>query len=194
VKSYADILGDASPTVRSGQRVAEIVAALAPPVRSDDVDGDTPPAPATTALVKIEPKSEPIGPLMPFVPGLIGGAVGAVAWKKHRVLGFLAGHAVAASAIPIARGYGDERRRALFQLGIEGAGIGGALLLKKHANLNPALGWAVGILGGVAVTALIPGSPANEGVKQIRANAKKPGGSWLDSIYPKGTFPQFEKP
>ena len=183
MKSYADILGASSPTARSGQRVAEIVAALAPPTRTEG-DGDSA-APATTALVKVEPKHEPIGPMaMPLVPGIIGGAIGAVAWKKHRVLGFLAGHAIAANALPIARGYGDERKRALYQLGIESAGIGGAFLLKKH--MNPALGWAVGILGGVAVTAFIPGSPANEGVKQIRANAKKPGGSWLDAIYPKG--------
>lgn len=183
MKSYADILGESSPTIRSGKRVAEIVAALAPPTRAEG-DGEPSSTPGA-AIVKVEPKGEPIGPMVaPFVPGFIGGAVGAVTWKEHRVLGFLAGHAIAANAIPITRGYGDERRRALYQLGIEGAGIGGALLLKKH--MHPVFGWAVGILGGVAVTALIQGSPANEGFKKIRANANKPGGSWLDAIAPKG--------
>ena len=152
MKSYADILGDASPTARSGKRVAEIVAALAPPTRAE---GEGEPG---TAIVKAETKSEPVGPMsLQLVPGAIGGVVGAVAWKQHRVLGFLAGHAVAANAIPIVRGYGDERKRALYQLGIEGAGIGGALMLKKY--MHPAFGWAVGILGGVAVSAFIPGSP-----------------------------------
>jgi hypothetical protein len=158
-RRYANILGNVSPSARGVSRAADIVAALAPP-----------PSGSSTALVPQSPRPTTKEIALDVLPGLGGGVVGALSWKRHRVLGFLLGHALAATAVPLYRGHGNERKRALCQLGVEGAGIGGALLWKDH----PVLGWIGGIMLGTGVTMLIPGSPANTGYARLHADLNAP--------------------
>lgn len=148
MRKYVDVMGHVSPSAKSVTKAADIVAALAPPKQ------DLP-----KALAKKEPPKPSAGQLVSsLLPGVAGGAAGAYLWKKHRVLGFLAGHAVGSTAYPIYRGRGDERKRALYQLGVEGAGVAGALYYKKH----PVVGWLGGVVAGSLVSALMPDSPLRE--------------------------------
>lgn len=146
--SYMHALGSLSPSLSGAARASDIVAALAPPVRSGS---------STAALVK-PPEEKSVGPIVAsLVPGVIGAGVGAVVFRgKHPWLGGLTGFALASTAHPIVTGRG--RRRAMFQLGVEGAGIAGSLAWKKH----PFWGWVAGIAGGVVATAMFDGSPARE--------------------------------
>jgi hypothetical protein len=114
-------------------------------------------------MVKAEPKADVKKVALALVPGVIGAGVGALVWKDHRLLGALAGHAVASTAVPIWRG-GAERKRGLCQLGIEGAGVVGALLWEKH----PVVGWLGGVTAGALVTAFVPGSPAQKAYKDLK--------------------------
>lgn len=154
--SAAEILGSISPTARGVGRGASIVAALMPPAKAAD-----------GAIVKAERESASSA-VLKFVPGLAGAGVGALVWKKHRVLGALLGHAVVGNVLPIVRG-GADRKRAMCQLGVEGAGIAGSLLWDEH----PIFGWGAGILAGAAVTAFIKGSPTNELWKKWSSEIKK---------------------
>jgi len=87
-------------------------------------------------------------------PALAASIAGAVLWKKHRVLGFLAGGTLGASIYPITEG-GDTRKAALVGASISAASIGGALAWKKH----PILGYlAAGLASQVAVRSIAPNS------------------------------------
>jgi hypothetical protein len=142
---YTKMLGGVSPSTSAGKRAADIVAALAPPPR----DG------APDALARLEREQQPAlnASAMSLLPWVGGGAVGAYLWKDHRVLGFLAGGALASTVGPIYKG-GPERRRALARLGIDAAGILGSLKFQKH----PILGWIGGVLAGSIVASLVPGT------------------------------------
>jgi hypothetical protein len=92
-----------------------------------------------------------------IAPGFFGAAVGALAYRKHWVLGALGGHAIGANAMPLWRG-GVARKRALYNLAVEGSGIAGALYFKR----SPILGWLGGVLVGSTATSFFKDSPAYE--------------------------------
>jgi hypothetical protein len=148
-KSYTDLIGAASSTGRTASRIAGVAAALAPP---------PPPTPGA-AMVPVAPQhqTESIGEFAWSVaPSVAGGAVGAYAWRRHRVLGFLAGSAVVSNASGLYSG-GDARTHALHRLGIEGAGIVGALQSKRP--LYQVGGWLAGTVLGMIASYYVPGSP-----------------------------------
>lgn len=150
MKNYMDIITGASPTARGAARAADIVAALAPPAKSSAV--------ATSAAHSSESFT---GKLVRFVPGVAGAGVGFFAWKKHRVLGALAGHAVVGSAYEFYKG---DRTKAVCDLAVEGAGVAGALWYKKR----PWAGWLGGVLAGAVATYFVPGSPIKDQVAKLR--------------------------
>jgi hypothetical protein len=161
--SYTHVLGNIAPSLNGARRASDILAALAPPPQES-----TP-----KALAKLEPKPQvresAAHAALGLAPGLVGAAIGAVAWKNHRVLGALAGHALASNVYPIVRGGPAERTRALCGLGVEAAGIGGALLYPAH----PVVGWLGGVVVGAVVTSFVPGSGAQEAWEKIKAGIKK---------------------
>lgn len=145
---YIEVLGNISPTARGAQHAADIVAALTPPIAT------TPGS--NSSLVPTRSGGHSLGSIVKeVIPGVIGGALGALVFKKHRVLGLLGGHALGSTAYQLYRNDGDDREIALYRLGIEGAGIAGALAFKKHR----ALGWIGGVASAAAVSTFIPGSP-----------------------------------
>lgn len=152
MSKYSDILGSVSPSALGVRRAADVVAALSPPARSDTEIAKNSDAPSTSSAV------------LALVPGAIGAGFGALAWKRHRVLGAVVGHALATTALPLVRG-GADRRRALCQLGVEGAAVAGSLLYDKH----PILGFVGGLAVGAAATAFVPGSPVNTLWKKWRS-------------------------
>lgn len=149
------VLGDATPTATGARQVADIVAAMAPP----------PPGAAGTVAMRPASSASAGRIAMALAPGVAAGTAGAVIWKKHRVLGFLAGHAVGQSGYQFIRG--GDKKKAICNLAVEGAGVVGALKLFK--GRKPVYGWLAGVLGGAVVTAFVPGSPANEAYRRLRS-------------------------
>lgn len=148
-------LGQLSPTAAGAQRAAGIVRALAPPSIGAE----------PTALDRVKPKQESVG----FVRGLApvgAGIVGALAWKRHRVLGFFGGHALGESAFSFMEG---DTARGLTKLGIEAAAIGGSLKFKRH----PVLGYFGGLLAGLGISYLIPGSTTKTEWEKLKARTAK---------------------
>lgn len=77
---------------------------------------------------------------------IAGGAIGAVVWKKHRVLGAIAGSSIGRNTPALL--HAEHRRSALCNMGVTGAGVLGSLLMPG----TPAVGFIVGWLaGGAAV-------------------------------------------
>ncbi len=153
MSKYQSILGSSS-TAQGLGRAGTLVAAMTPPAKKDV---GTPPAPSAKTTMKLATT---------MVPGLAVGGVGAYMWKKHRVLGFLAGHALGSNAKGVWDG-GSDRRKALGSLAVEGAGVGGALMWKKH----PVLGFLAGSLTGVVASVLVPGTYAHD--EWVKWRAKK---------------------
>lgn len=154
VKDQIEIFGTVSPTAAGAKHVADIVAALAPPTRDISVLGAGQP-------VKSEGPGV-VATVSDWLPGLAGGAIGYVGWKKHPILGFLGGHALGSVAGDIYRG---DVRGGLCNLGVEAAGIAGALRWKRH----PVFGWLVGIVAGTAVAAMVPGSDQQAWWRKVKA-------------------------
>jgi uncharacterized membrane protein len=145
------MLGHVSPTATAGRHVADIVAALAPP-----------PAPTAQALARPAASTPSLTEIAKrMAPGVIGGVVGMMLWKRHPVLGFLAGHAVGAMAYPLYKG---DKKRAMCNLAVEGTGIAGALYYRKH----PALGYIMGASAGAVATYFVDGSPMKEVVAEVK--------------------------
>lgn len=161
MERYAKVLGSVSPSAAGAQRVADVVAALAPPPSTSV---------STHSAAMVSTKSEsPATAAAKLVPGLIGGAIGYSMFRRsHPVLGFLGGHAVGSAAFSLYKG-GAERKKALCQLGVEAAGIGGALMWKKH----PVLGWVAGVAAGTVASSFVPGSPACDELAGFKAWLKK---------------------
>lgn len=160
--SYMESLGEMSSSARSAKHVANIVAAMSPPPR-ETVSG----AVDTTALVPVkptEPKVSVAKSIVGLAPGVVAGGVGALAWKKHRVLGFAVGHALGSAVYPMFRGTPQEKKSAMCVLGVEGAGVAGALLWKKHSLF----GWIAGILVGAAAVSTVPGNPVTSELKKLK--------------------------
>ncbi len=160
--SYMTVLGAASPSAKSA---SEIIQALVPPKRTGEpaVEG----APAPKPEVALSERATHLA--VDLAPGVAGGLAGAYAWKKHRVLGFLAGHAVASNVMPIVRNKDGERKDALHMLGVEGSGVVGALMNKR----SPALGWVVGTAVGIAASSVFSDSPIRKHYREWRAEYDK---------------------
>jgi hypothetical protein len=92
-----------------------------------------------------------------LVPGLAAGIAGFAIVPAHPVLGFLGGETLGQNAYRLYRGQGTDRARALSNVGVIGATIGGSLMMKRH----PFWGGVIGFVVGLAVTSLVPGSNAN---------------------------------
>lgn len=152
-RSFMHILGSAAPSLGTAVRAGDIVAALAPPANSPGATAITkaPPHKSALEVAKEVAKDEAF-------PVLVGGGAGWLLFRKsgHPILGALAGHAVASVARPLITG--KDRKRALCQLAVEGAGVVGALVWKKH----PVLGWVLGLGAGFVATALVKDSAAHE--------------------------------
>jgi len=163
MERYAKVLGSVSPSAAGAKRVADIVAALAPPPSTSA---------SSVAMTPVKPTESPASAAVKLVPGLIGGAVGYSMFRRsHPVLGFLGGHALGSAAFSLYKG-GEERKRALCQLGVEAAGIGGALMWKQH----PVLGWVAGIAAGTVASSFVPGSPACNELVGLKTWLKKKTG------------------
>lgn len=155
-RSDIDIFGSTAKTAR---HAADIVAAMAPPARpaaNPDAEALVPAAHEATPSVGKSLKA--------MAPGLAGAAAGALLWKKHRVLGLLAGHALASNAVPLYKSSGKERTTILCRLATEGAGIGGALLWKDHRIL----GWIGGMLTGFVASSFVSGTPMNDEIQAFK--------------------------
>ena len=107
------------------------------------------------ALSIAEPKTDP-SLAKTIVPGAAAGVIGSLLWKKHMVLGFLAGDAIGLNAFRIFRDHGDDRVRAATNLGLGASGIIGSLMWQKH----PVWGWLIGHMIGAVATSFVPGSNA----------------------------------
>lgn len=92
-----------------------------------------------------------------LLPGGVIGVAGAMGWKKHRVLGFLAGESLGQNTYRLYRGQGGDRVRALTNMGMTGAAVAGSLLWKKH----PFWGFVAGLAAGTVATSFVPGSNAH---------------------------------
>lgn len=148
---YVEVLGASSPTIGGARRAADIFAALAPPAAGPH-----------KALVKTEPPHESVTEIAKdLAPGIGVAAAGAYAWKKHRVLGALLGHAVGSNAYKFYKG---DKTHAWTQLAVEVVGVLGALKWKKH----PVLGWGAGIVAGTLATSFVPGSASQDALSRFR--------------------------
>ncbi len=75
-----------------------------------------------------------------------GGAIGAVLYKKNRVLGAIAGASIGRNVPAVL--HVENRRNALCNMGETGAGVVGSLLGERYGH--PVVGFAVGWLAGKA--------------------------------------------
>ena len=151
MSKYTTVMG-VSPTASGAKKAADIVAALAPPSSK------------STAMVAAGGSSL-VGEAKKMAPGLAGAGVGYFAWKKHPVLGILAGHAVGSNAMELATG---DRKKALCNLAVEGAGIYGALKYGKGRTGRSVLGYVAGAVAGAVATYFVPGSPARDAYDKWR--------------------------
>lgn len=76
--------------------------------------------------------------------GFLAGVGGSRVWKKHRWLGFIAGHSIGGNIYSLIRNEGDERKEAIGSLGVGAAIVGGSLLLKKYPFWGGVLGAITG--------------------------------------------------
>lgn len=84
--------------------------------------------------------------LKTLAPLGVGAAAGAYFWKRHRVLGGLAGGVIGANGPALLEAH--SRRDALCNIGQVGSGVIGSKLMKRR----PVVGFILGWLGGGAVT------------------------------------------
>lgn len=149
---YAQALYGISPTARGVGHVSDIILGLAPP------------APAGTTAIAPVHTGEPITKkLVKFVPHAVGLVAGYSLWKKHRYLGALAGHAAINSGYEFYKG---DKKKALCELAVEGAGIIGAL--KYSGGRKPVVGWLLGVVAGSIATYFVEGSPVRNAVARLR--------------------------
>lgn len=149
---YAANLSDISPTILGVHRAADIVAALAPPAA-----GTTAIVPAAPAV----PQESVVKKVLRFAPGAAGAAAGFAAWKNHRILGAVAGHALVNSGWEFYKG---DKKKALCNAAVEGTGIAGAMFFHK----SPVIGFVGGALAAAVATYFVPGSPVRQQVERFR--------------------------
>lgn len=105
-----------------------------------------------------------------------GAAAGAYYSKKHPVLGGLAGYAVGSNVVPLVRGYGNERKDAMYRMAIEGAAIGASYYAKKvHkvGNVGAVAAFAGGMFAATMLTLYMPGSPAHRLGARLERDRKR---------------------
>lgn len=118
----------------------------------------------------VSPSSAAVAHPAPSDPTLVAmvapaaalGLVGVAAWPKHRFLGFVLGETVGGNAFRLYRGQGDDRARALCNVGATMAGVTGSLMWKAH----PFWGYVLGFGLGTLATALVPGSNAHKSLRK----------------------------
>ena len=147
MRQYLNSVASVSPTFGAADRAYDVVSALIPPT----------PKAGSVVTPTTESKPSFTKSLVHFVPSAVGLAAGYLftPYKKHRVLSALAGHAIVYSGYTFYKG---DKKRALCEAAVEGAGILGALKFKR----SPVLGWVGGILAGSVVTSFVDGSPARD--------------------------------
>lgn len=145
---------EVSPTARGVGRVSDLILGLAP---------SPAPAAGTAALAPVK-QDEPITKkLVKFVPHVVGAGVGYMVWKKHPILGALAGHALVNSGYEYYKG---DKKTALCELAVEAAGVMGAL--KLFGGRSPVKGWLVGVVAAAAATYFVDDSPVKKVVDKLR--------------------------
>ncbi len=82
--------------------------------------------------------------------GLVGAGAGAFVWKKHRYLGAFGGYILGHDGYRLVANEG-ARTSAFVRMGSAGAAIAGAMLLP----ITPALGFAIGLIGGHVVASFL---------------------------------------
>lgn len=158
---YAEAVTGVVPSANVIGAVIDIAAALVPPAVK-----------AGAPAMVVSPKEPMSDKLKKFAPHAVGLAAGAFFWKKHRILGALAGHALVNSAYEYYKG---DKKKAMCDLAVEGAGVAGALYHKKLplAGKSPVIGWAMGIVAGSVGTYFVDGSPAKEHFQWLKARIGK---------------------
>ena len=96
-----------------------------------------------------------------IAPIIAGAVVGMTLYPKHPWLGALGGDAIGGALYPMLRGQGDDRRKALCDLAVEGAAVYGSLKYAKH----PIWGYLLGALAGSVAVSPIRGSRVNAFLK-----------------------------
>lgn len=140
------------------RRVGDIVAALAPPVSVSA---------RTNGIAKKEAKHESAGKAaMGLLPGAAGAAAGAYLFPDHWPLALLGGYAVGHSVSPLFKG-GAERKDALAELLVTGAGIAGALLWDKAWYTQVAGFLGGSLLGGIGVGLAMPDSQIGQAGRKL---------------------------
>ena len=142
------VIGNVSTSAAGVKKAADIVAALAPPSTT----------PGTGAMVPHKSVTESVKAI---APGAVGAVGGYLAWKSHRILGALAGHAIGANAMELASG---DKKKALCNMAVEFAGIVGSLKSPKHR----VLGYVGGAVAGLVATYFVPGSPSRDAYDKWR--------------------------
>lgn len=136
-----------APAGAGVKRATDIVAALAPPDKKADPG---------TAMVPAKQSPPLSAAVKTVVPGAVGAVGGYLVGKRYRhpILGALLGHAVADGAYKMVRG--ATASAVACDVAVEGAGVAGALMWKKH----PVVGYLTGVIAGVAgMIAFVPNSP-----------------------------------
>lgn len=82
--------------------------------------------------------------------GLVGAGAGAFLWKEHRYLGAFGGYILGHDGYRLAANE-SSRTTAFVRMGSAGAAIAGAMLLP----ITPALGFAVGLVGGHVIASFL---------------------------------------
>ena len=100
-----------------------------------------------------------------YLVALAGAVGGALVWKKHRVLGFLAGGTVGDVGYRVWRNEGDDRKDAAYMAAAQAVAVGASLNFKK----NPALAYVGGMAVAQGASYFIPGSPAKRYVAAMQA-------------------------
>jgi hypothetical protein len=132
MKKYVSLLGAVSATTDKATTAASAVV----PSKSGAMTG-----PSVTSVAK------------EMIPWAVGAAGGGYYWKKHRVLGALAGGSVAENAYDLVRG-NRTAVQAATSVAATAAGVYGSMKYRKH----PVLGFLGGeVLASVALS-LVPGS------------------------------------
>lgn len=166
--NYMEMLGAASPTARAVGGVADIFAAMTPPVSSggagtaSGTPATSPTPGAAATAVATRPGTPPVvHTVRKMAPGLIGAVVGHKVWKAHPLLGAVVGYGVGDNAMELLQG---DRKKALLNLAVDVGAVVGCLKYRKlpgPLGRSPLMGALGGALAAAVVTSFIPGSPAS---------------------------------
>jgi hypothetical protein len=156
-----EMLGEASATGRGVKHVTDIVAAMAPPPSSPSNA-----LPGSATVTKSEPAGKYVSlkdRAVALAPWAVGGALGALAWKDHRILGFVSAGALADAGVKLSKG--GDKKELLCGLAVDASAVAGSLMWKRH----PLLGFLGGALAGAAATYFVDGSPVRKAYEKYKA-------------------------